>query len=92
MRVKEGKSEEDEERTARTIKWDELAHVMNLLEDRLGWAKQDGTVAYTRDESESHKSVVLGKSSGQVPIRILRNADNVLGEGYRAFDKAGRRR
>jgi len=92
MRVKEGKSEQDEERTARTIKWEELVHVMKLLEDRLGWAKQDGTGAYTRDESESHKSMVLGKFSGQVPIRILRHADDLLGEGYRAFDKAGRRR
>lgn len=62
MRVKEGKAEVGEEETARKIKWDELVNVMALLEDRLGWARQDGTKAYTRDESESHKSQVLGES------------------------------
>jgi hypothetical protein len=35
---------------------------MELLEARLGWDRQDGRGAYTRDESESHKSMVLGGS------------------------------
>jgi len=61
MRVKEGTGKAGEEETARTIKWNELICVMELLENRLGWARQDGTKAYTRDESESHKSRVLGK-------------------------------
>jgi hypothetical protein len=62
MRVKEGKAKDGEEETARTIKWEELVRVMELLENRLGWAPQDGRGAYTRDESESHKSMVLGES------------------------------
>jgi len=62
MRVKEGKSKPDEEDTVRTTKWEELVQVMTLLEDRFGWAPQNGTGAYTRDESESHKSMVLGES------------------------------
>jgi len=45
MRVKEGKGKAGEEETARAIKWNELICVMELLED----------------ESESHKSRVLGK-------------------------------
>lgn len=71
MRVKEGKAEKGEEHTARTTKWEELVHVMELLEDRHGWARQDGSGAYTRDESESHKSMVLGESSRPIPRRIL---------------------
>jgi hypothetical protein len=70
MRVKEGKSETGEEHTARTVKWEELVCVTELLEDRLGWARQDGTGAYTRDESESHKSMVLGEPSSQIVRRI----------------------
>ena len=71
MRVKDGKSETGEEHTARIVKWEELVCIMELLEDRLGWARQDGTGAYTRDESESHKSMVLGESSRLILRRIL---------------------
>lgn len=62
MRVKKGKSNAGEEHTARATKWEELCCVMELLEARLGWDRQDGRGAYTRDESESHTSMVLGGS------------------------------
>jgi hypothetical protein len=61
MTVKSGKGSSTEEEEARAIKWKEMVSVMELLEDRLGWKAQDGTAAYTRDESESHKSNVLGE-------------------------------
>lgn len=63
MRVKDGKGEAGEEELARKIKWAELVCVTELLEKRSGWDEQDGSRAYTRDESASHKSRVLGESS-----------------------------
>jgi len=62
MRVKAGEASPAEEEEARKVKWKEVVSVMELLEVRVGWKAQDGTTAYTRDESESHKSMVLGES------------------------------
>lgn len=62
MRVKAGEASPAEEEEARAVKWKEVVSVMELLEVRVGWKSQDGTTAYTRDESESHKSMVLGES------------------------------
>jgi len=62
MRVKAGEASPAEEEEARAVKWKEVVSVMELLEVRVGWTSQDGTTAYTRDESESHKSMVLGES------------------------------
>lgn len=62
MRVKAGEASPAEEEEARAVKWKEVVSVMELLEVRVGWTSQDGTTAYTRDESESHESMVLGES------------------------------
>jgi hypothetical protein len=82
MRVKAGGAPVEEENKAREIKWEELVCVMEMLEERFGWAPQDGRKAYTRDESESQKSMVLGESSSMKALTLP-------GEGYRVFDKTG---
>jgi hypothetical protein len=62
MSVKGGKSTPAEEETVRKVKWEEMVCVMEILEEKFGWDTRDGTKAYTSDESESHKSMVLGES------------------------------
>lgn len=60
MRVKGGRAPAEEELLAREVRWDELLAVMEAMEKKHGWEKQDGTSAYTRDQDVSHKSRVLG--------------------------------
>lgn len=61
MKVKGGKGSAEDEHMARKTKWEELLCVMENLEQDYGWIPQDGRGAYTSDESESHKSMVLGE-------------------------------
>ena len=44
----------------RQVRWKEIVCILEALETRLGWEEVDGTVAYTKEESSSHKSMVLG--------------------------------
>lgn len=80
MQVKGGKSTRSEEESVRKVKWEEMVTVMELLEKKFGWEAQDGRKAYTSDESESHKSMVLGEFPPTASRRVpgtFRSVDRV---------------
>lgn len=61
MRIKAGDATAEEELQARKSRWQELISVLEYLEKKFGYERVEGTSVYTRDETESHKSRILGQ-------------------------------
>lgn len=53
--------DQEQEKRCREIRWKELVAIFDKLEEKFGWEQTDGRQYYTKDESEGHKSNVLGE-------------------------------